>query len=53
MNSCKYCNIELKHIDFNEAVCKECGLVYKIHRSLRTEKITKYIPCEWDNNGGN
>lgn len=44
---CKYCNIRLTEINENEAVCGECGLLYKIHRSLRDDKV-KYLPLEWE-----
>lgn len=47
MFECKYCNIRLTEIDENEAVCRECGLLYKIHRSLRNNKV-KYLPLEWE-----
>lgn len=45
-NRCKYCDTELVEIDENEAVCESCGLMYKIHRSLRTDKV-KYLALEW------
>ena len=44
---CKYCDITLVEINENEAVCEECGLMYKIHRSLKNDKV-KYIPLEWE-----
>lgn len=46
-NNCKYCDTALVEINENEAVCKECGLLYKIHRSLRNDKI-KYLALEWN-----
>lgn len=46
-SKCKYCNVRLIEINVNEAVCESCGLLYKIHRSLRDDKI-KYLPLEWN-----
>lgn len=46
-NRCKYCNIKLTEINENEAVCEGCRLLYKIHRSLRNNKI-KYLALEWE-----
>ncbi|MDU5263404.1 MAG: hypothetical protein E6176_13375 [Clostridium celatum] len=46
-NRCKYCNVKLIEIDENEAVCESCGLLYKIHRSLRNDKV-KYLALEWN-----
>ncbi len=43
-SKCKYCDTALVEIDENEAVC---GLMYKIHRSLKNDKV-KYIPLEWE-----
>lgn len=46
-SKCKYCYIALVEINENEAVCESCGLLYKIHRSLRSDKI-KYLALEWN-----
>lgn len=46
-SKCKYCDTALVEINENEAVCEECGLMYKIHRSLRSDEI-KYLSLEWN-----
>lgn len=48
MFKCKYCGLSEKvEINEKEIVCKTCGLLYLVHKSLRNDKI-KYIAEEWD-----
>lgn len=44
---CKYCiDSEAVQINDKEVACCECGLVYLVHKSLKTDKV-KFIPLEW------
>ena len=47
MFECKYCGVSEKvEINEKEVVCKNCGLVYLVHKSLKNDKI-KYLSEEW------